>query len=103
MDFSHSVGKQTLKQQAVDLTDICKICFLKACTPPASRACGVPVVTRVVCDQGNAETSEVGSLGGFPAVLFVHSFITPVTITLLTCHITLLFAITLLQFAITLV
>ena len=63
----------------------------------------MPVVTRVVCDQGNAETSEVGSLGGFPAVLFVHSFITPVTITLLTCHITLLFAITLLQFAITLV
>ena len=43
---------------------------------------------RVVCDQGNAETSEVGSLGGFPGVLFVRSFITPVTITLLSCHYT---------------
>ena len=36
-------GQQTLKQQGVDLTDICKIGFLKPCTTPASRACGVPL------------------------------------------------------------
>ena len=88
LDFGRQPGLTNMKAEGVDLTDICKIFSRRARHQPPGRVVCRCSGVRVVCDQGNAETSEVGSLGGFPGVLFVRSFITHVTITLLSCHYT---------------
>ena len=74
LDFGRQPGLTNMKAEGVDLTDICKIFSRRARHQPPGRVVCRCSGVRVVCDQGNAETSEVGSLGGFPGVLFVRSF-----------------------------